>query len=53
MDKEVVIKEAAYQVAVDLAELMMKKKLITSREYDGFVQEMLQKYKPVFGSLYR
>ena len=53
MNKDIILKEAAYQVAVELAEVMMKKKLITSKEYEGFVEEMLRKYKPVFGSLYR
>ena len=53
MNKDIILKEAAYQVAVELAEVMMKKKLITSKEYEGFVEEMLRKYKPVFGALYR
>lgn len=53
MDKEVIINEAACQVAVELAELMLKKKLITPNEYSDFQEEMLRKYKPVFSSLYR
>ena len=53
MDKETIINETAYQVAVELAELMLRKKLITAKEYQSFKEEMFRKYKPVFSALYR
>ena len=53
MDKETIVNETAYQVAVELAELMLRKKLITTKEYQAFEEEMFRKYKPVFSALYR
>lgn len=45
--------EKIYQVTMSLAGDMLAKGLITKQEYDDFDTKMLQKYSPIFGTLWK
>ena len=52
MDKKTFEQEAAFQVTMYLARKMLAQKLITEKEYRGFEQEMLRRYRPFSGDLF-
>lgn len=52
MDKKTFEQEAAFQVTMHLARKMLAQKLITEKEYRGFEQEMLRRYRPFSGDLF-
>ncbi|MGE9915299.1 SHOCT domain-containing protein [Megasphaera elsdenii] len=52
MDKRSFQNETAFQMAMYLARRMLAEKLITSKEYRDFEQEMLRRYQPFSGDLY-
>ena len=45
--------EKTYQVTMHLARIMLEKGIISREQYDDFHTKMLQKYNPIFGTLWR
>lgn len=43
--------EKLYQATMTIAKSMLKEDLITSEEYSIIEAKMLEKYKPIFGTL--
>ena len=52
MNEEQFRAEKAYQITMSFADDMLEKGIITRREYDDFDTKLLQKYKPIFGTLW-
>ena len=52
MNKTELQNEAAFLVTMNLLKEIRDKKLITGKEYQEAEQQMLDKYKPFWGSLF-
>lgn len=52
MNKTELQNEAAFLVTMNLLKEIRDKKLITAKEYQEAEQQMLDKYKPFWGSLF-
>ncbi len=52
MNKDVFQREAAFEVTMALAQNLLASKTISKKEYREFEEQMLQKYKPLFGTLF-
>lgn len=53
MTREQFQREQAYQVTLAIARSMLRNKLINEDEYRELDAMMLDKYRPLIGSLYR
>ncbi len=51
MSEEMFNAEKLYQATMTIAKSMLEKNLITAEEYSIIDTKMLEKYRPVFGSL--
>lgn len=52
MNKTELKNEAAFLVTMNLLKQIRDKRLITAKEYQEAEQQMLDKYKPFWGSLF-
>ena len=52
MTKDELIREAKYQATMKLVKKMLSQGLITMKEYEEADKIFLEKYKPVFGTLF-
>ena len=52
MTKNELIREAKYQATMKLVKKMLSQGLITKQEYEATDKIFLEKYKPVFGTLF-
>lgn len=51
MSKEQFNSEKNYRVSLFIAKSMLSKKLITDKEYSKIDRMLIEKYKPIIGSL--
>ena len=52
MTRDELIREAKYQTTMRLAKKMLSQGLITRQEYESAENIFLEKYRPVFGTLF-
>ena len=52
MTRDELIREAKYQTTMRLAKKMLSQGLITRKEYEEADRTFLEKYRPVFGTLF-
>lgn len=52
MNKDEVIREGKYQATMCIAKKMLSHGLITRKEYEEADRMFLEKYRPVFGTLF-
>ncbi len=45
--------ELEYQIRRSIVSKMLKEKIITEQEYKKIDTKLLEKYEPIFGTLYR